>query len=374
MDIKEAFEILELNEDDTIDNIKQHYRDLSYIWHPDRFPNNKRLKEKTTERLKKINMAFEIVKAYCDSKNEKKKRSSFPKIIITCKYCNTKNRVPKNNYYIVNAICGKCRLHLRSFEDFHLEAIILMRTKNYKKAILEFDKCIILDPKNLPSWYYKIRCLIMLKKYKKALKLLKTIENTTEFENASQSIDRFPTKDCFSLQKAYIYALQQDCDSAAKIFLNRIEVNKYPFEIEEDVCPYDEMQFLLPIGDCLLKLKNYDLAIETFIRPTMYIETIEGYRAVIERLHECANNKNPLVKKAFEKTLESIEKLIEFEYNEILYAMKGLLLASMGFMKNAKECLKECRDLAIYTRSFDYEECKDFSDFNEINSRCLHPT
>jgi hypothetical protein len=43
--------------------IKQAYRDLAVVWHPDRFGDNPRLREKAEEKLKQINAAYEFLKS-----------------------------------------------------------------------------------------------------------------------------------------------------------------------------------------------------------------------------------------------------------------------------------------------------------------------
>jgi curved DNA-binding protein CbpA len=44
--------------------IRQAYRDLAKVWHPDRFPHDPRLQLKTQEKLKEINEAYEILSSY----------------------------------------------------------------------------------------------------------------------------------------------------------------------------------------------------------------------------------------------------------------------------------------------------------------------
>ena len=68
MDIKRCFEILELAPDASIDEIKQAYKDLVNIWHPDRFSNNLHLKEKAEKKLKEVNQAYETLKSFLPSK------------------------------------------------------------------------------------------------------------------------------------------------------------------------------------------------------------------------------------------------------------------------------------------------------------------
>jgi len=68
MDIKRCFEILELDHGASPDKAKQAYRDMVNIWHPDRFSNNPRLKQKAEEKLKEINVAYDTLKSYLSSK------------------------------------------------------------------------------------------------------------------------------------------------------------------------------------------------------------------------------------------------------------------------------------------------------------------
>lgn len=70
MDIQRYFEILELDLDSTPEEAQQAYKDMVNIWHPDRFNNNPRLKQKAEERLKEINTAYETVKSFLCSRRE----------------------------------------------------------------------------------------------------------------------------------------------------------------------------------------------------------------------------------------------------------------------------------------------------------------
>lgn len=58
------YQILGLNPGASEEEIKQAYKDLVNVWHPDRFPNNQRLREKANEKLKEINEAYEKLKSY----------------------------------------------------------------------------------------------------------------------------------------------------------------------------------------------------------------------------------------------------------------------------------------------------------------------
>jgi hypothetical protein len=62
MDIDEALNLLGLSRNATPDQLKQAYRDLVYVWHPDRFGDKPSLREKAEEKLKQINAAYAMLR------------------------------------------------------------------------------------------------------------------------------------------------------------------------------------------------------------------------------------------------------------------------------------------------------------------------
>ena len=50
-----------------MDEVKQAYKDLINIWHPDRFTTNPRLRQKAETKLKEINRAYAMVKSFLSS-------------------------------------------------------------------------------------------------------------------------------------------------------------------------------------------------------------------------------------------------------------------------------------------------------------------
>jgi curved DNA-binding protein CbpA len=67
VDLKQCFEILELNPDASADEVQQAYKDLVNIWHPDRFATNPRLRQKAERKLKEINRAYAMVNSILSS-------------------------------------------------------------------------------------------------------------------------------------------------------------------------------------------------------------------------------------------------------------------------------------------------------------------
>lgn len=67
MNVKKSFEILRLKPDASVADLKLAYRDMVNVWHPDRFLQNPRLKEKAEQQLQEINQAYEIALAFISS-------------------------------------------------------------------------------------------------------------------------------------------------------------------------------------------------------------------------------------------------------------------------------------------------------------------
>ncbi len=61
MDIRKCCNLLDLDPGYSQEDLKQAYKDLVQVWHPDRFSHSKRLKEKAEDKLKQINLAYEVL-------------------------------------------------------------------------------------------------------------------------------------------------------------------------------------------------------------------------------------------------------------------------------------------------------------------------
>jgi len=70
MEIQRCFETLELQQDASIQDVRQAYKDLVNIWHPDRVGDNPRLKKKAEEKLKDINVAYEELNSFLSSRQK----------------------------------------------------------------------------------------------------------------------------------------------------------------------------------------------------------------------------------------------------------------------------------------------------------------
>src|SRR5262245_14100406 len=62
-DLDQYYRILGVEPGASPKKVKQAYRDLMWVWHPDRFEGNRRLQQVAQEKLKEINNAYEPVKS-----------------------------------------------------------------------------------------------------------------------------------------------------------------------------------------------------------------------------------------------------------------------------------------------------------------------
>jgi hypothetical protein len=60
----EYYRVLDLEPNESPENVKQAYRDLAFTWHPDRISNNSRLKLKAESKSKQINEAYHRLRFY----------------------------------------------------------------------------------------------------------------------------------------------------------------------------------------------------------------------------------------------------------------------------------------------------------------------
>jgi len=63
-EIRESYRTLELKEGASPEAIKEAYRSLVKVWHPDRFGDDEKLRRRADEKLKQINRAYDLLKEY----------------------------------------------------------------------------------------------------------------------------------------------------------------------------------------------------------------------------------------------------------------------------------------------------------------------
>jgi len=61
--LTDCYTVLEVPESASVEQIRESYKNLVKVWHPDRFPNDAKLREKADQKLQQINAAYEKVMA-----------------------------------------------------------------------------------------------------------------------------------------------------------------------------------------------------------------------------------------------------------------------------------------------------------------------
>ena len=60
-DLSECYRILDVESGASLEEVKRSYRELVKVWHPDRFTHEPKLQQKAQEKLKQINLAYEMI-------------------------------------------------------------------------------------------------------------------------------------------------------------------------------------------------------------------------------------------------------------------------------------------------------------------------
>ena len=66
-EINRCYQVLELEPGASPEQVKEAWRELVKVWHPDRFPNDAKLQRRAQERLKEINLAYEKLQEFLTS-------------------------------------------------------------------------------------------------------------------------------------------------------------------------------------------------------------------------------------------------------------------------------------------------------------------
>ena len=123
--IRFYYEILELEPGASDAEIKQAYRKLAKIWHPDLFANNPRLKEQAETKFKQINEAYTYLKRNKDGSG---------------------GFVDRSPFYGVNKT---------NAETYYDRGVENAKQKKYQEAIEDFSKAIRLKPDYVAAYKYR---------------------------------------------------------------------------------------------------------------------------------------------------------------------------------------------------------------------------
>jgi WD40 repeat protein len=127
--ITEYYQIFGLEISASPEEVKQAYRNLVKIWHPDRFMGDVQQKLKAEAEIKKINQAYDAIKSYLDSFDNPATQHK-----ITEPHINTNKTNPKVYYE---------------------QGIKYAENQKWNEAIAEFSQAIRLNPNYLEAYQYR---------------------------------------------------------------------------------------------------------------------------------------------------------------------------------------------------------------------------
>jgi ferric-dicitrate binding protein FerR (iron transport regulator) len=82
MRLEECYRLLDLDPGATDKEVKTAWRDLTKVWHPDRFGHDRAVQRKAEEKLKAINDAYERIRAHREGTPAPETRRRFPAVAI----------------------------------------------------------------------------------------------------------------------------------------------------------------------------------------------------------------------------------------------------------------------------------------------------
>lgn len=126
--LERYYQILGLEPGASLGEIKQAYRDLAFVWHPDRFPDTPHLKQRAEAEIKKINEAYQHLKTF---------QPIYPN--QTSSWTGT----------------GIYSTYWFDADTFYNQGMENARRGRYKQAIEDFTQAIRLNPNHIKAYKYR---------------------------------------------------------------------------------------------------------------------------------------------------------------------------------------------------------------------------
>ena len=143
-DVARSYAVLKISVTASPQSVKQAYRKLAKIWHPDRYINNPILRAKAEAEIKKINQAYAVIKADWNKHSNSEflrnsVSSSFPPQRSSAKVAKTQNTP----------------------EFYYQQGMSYLESQDYNAALNSFARAIKLNPNYLEA--YQCRGFILSK-------------------------------------------------------------------------------------------------------------------------------------------------------------------------------------------------------------------
>ena len=149
-EIERCCQILGLEADASPEEVKQAYRDLVHVWHPDRFAQNPRLQKKAEAMLKEINGAYEKILASpqaVPAALKSKKRPSPPKPASPDKGDgDSRSSGPQSPRQVILALKKAIRQHPEDPEVHYNLGMAYLHLGRNLEALEILQRAVSLDP------------------------------------------------------------------------------------------------------------------------------------------------------------------------------------------------------------------------------------
>ncbi|MEM9508932.1 MAG: DnaJ domain-containing protein [Cyanobacteria bacterium P01_E01_bin.35] len=131
-DIFQWYEILGVSRTASPKTIKEAYRELAQLWHPDRYVDDPELKARAEEEIKEINQAYSEIKAY-----------------LSAKINGTNNADPETKKQ------PNIKKTQNTPEFYYQQGVNLAEEQSYDDALTSFAQAIKLNPDYLEAYQYR---------------------------------------------------------------------------------------------------------------------------------------------------------------------------------------------------------------------------
>jgi COMPASS component SWD3 len=138
--IIQHYQILGLQVNASLQEVKQAHRKLAKTWHPDRFLNNPHLKQEAEEKIRQINQAYEALKAY---------RFNYENVPQWENYSSSEHNRS------VTASSSAITIELKNPDFYYQKGVTNAKLKQYDRAIADFSQAIFLNPEHIKAYQYR---------------------------------------------------------------------------------------------------------------------------------------------------------------------------------------------------------------------------
>lgn len=195
--IAQYYAVLSIDSAASLETVKQAYRNLAKIWHPDRYIHNPRLKAQAEIEIKKINQAYAAIKSYLELEHDtlKKIGSDSRSQVSTSKnspifyYYQGVDYAEQQNYNdALISFAQAIKLNEDYIEAYQYRGFILSKLGYEHRARVEFEKANQIKVKNKTKSYSSNRSKTQINSKQQETVKTQVLKHCKSIIAANQSI------------------------------------------------------------------------------------------------------------------------------------------------------------------------------------------